>query len=593
MKIGVARYVVVIKINDKHMEILKILTCFRFLEWLKNNTHAFLRKAECLLSVLLMLLTSISCNKENGDNSSLGSATFQFSIEVPASKEVSVKSMSVEEMINSFDILVFDENEKFSEILTVLQGDIATTTTGGIVKYEFIAELESSSNERTLHFVANGRKSDGTALIDYDNFFVGDTEATVMNALKTHSVTSYSTAESEISPHVMWGVIHLNRIAADVTMPTVKLIRTVASATVQVSESINSSVLSLVKFTAAGASSESLVASDYHSSDYIPSTINENVPIGYIDYVDYSTGEGYWVEEQNGKCEDLYFYESISDYYQQEGIVFILQAKYNGELCYYSFILPFEEFYFIRNHKYIFTITKVDGRGYPTYQEARSSNVSNVEIAVTDDSRFSNIVSGVGVTVAATATEVYLAMKDNIATSIFDIRITGTTSTEIPFELDIPSSLACLNITMRTKTNPFSGECEININPTSLPLVNDVLVVRDKKSGLQLEIPIFVRPDLAITNSSKSIVFPLETMKTWDLVFDYFQPTLINAILSGGASKLTEVHYKGYSTISSVKFVGTSTIGSENAEFNNLTLKGSTPSGNVINSSIILQLGED
>ena len=337
----------------------------------------------CLVVVFLF----VSCsNEEESDGASkqfYGKVNVMVSVTLPQPEPAVISSRSYTDAdIRNVDVLVFDKDGKFMERVKVEDSQLVTTGSG----VTFTVRLDATSERRIVHLVANGRSADGvTDRLNFVDMTLGADENTVISSLQT--IPSGDAAfSSSVKPLVMWGRFVLDDGINIITAANVKLLR--STACIQVKKAANNSDNGLGDFVIQGVTVYRgmqrgfLAPANCTGSVSTPVTAN---PIPGTDYLDYQKG---WIYAET---PFLYIYErtcTASDY-----MSVILKGSYLGKTGYYKIVMtdpagiPLDV---IRNHRYIITITDVNGPGYENVTEAIGSAPSNsLKMTLDDDTGFS------------------------------------------------------------------------------------------------------------------------------------------------------------------------------------------------------------
>ena len=482
-------------------------------------------KLYIIITTLAMLLSSCSQNDTPHNEEDIGQRTeVLFSLKVEDQKEVITKSRAgFENDIISIDILIFDERDRF---IAREQIDEFTVQDG---IYSFKSQLETTNNRRKIHFIANLRDTDGSDRVDLGNLVVGVTTESVVSDFETTELTSNTV--STIFPHVMWGKVTLDAIYNGVSITDVKLIRSVASISMVVDPSVTEDRFSLLAISVHNASSCGYVTPiSINSSDILPSVPNIGDKIYYISY--FQSNLGFWKSAVNNECHDLFIYENRGAYIvngeEITGLSFIVKARYMQEECFYR-VSPegldgFMEY--VRNHKYIMKITRVDGKGHNTIESAMANPPSNLHVEIEDNSdRFTNVVSDGSNILGVTATELFLYSESLNMLPLVDI-LTNNRNEHIT----VNSATNNLKFTKQVITSQSKTELRVGITPLSLveSVINDIVDIQDVKSGLNRQIPLLVNPHKSLLYLKiVPIVLRSDNLTSWSVAFSNRVPISI------------------------------------------------------------------
>lgn len=313
----------------------------------------------CMLAACLL-----SCEREEelpvaGGEGDAGKVPVTVSVNLPDFDDMDFHTRAGEDsQIKNIDLLIFDENGKFTERVPVDAARL--NATGPAVK--FTVPLDASPKPRTIHLVANGRKQDGTT--DRLNFGVltaGATEASAMPLLKTNTPAT----GADLMPLVMWGRLTLPRITASSKADNVPLLR--AAACIQV----KSSAVTVKRYTVHnGAATGYLTPAQCTSTPAVPDAAR---PLAGV--LPYDKG---WV---NG-AGPLYIYESNAT--ATDNTMTIIVETNRG---YYRLLLRKGEtpMNIVRNHRYTVTITSVGMDGCLTAEDAIKAKPSNAVVTEVRD----------------------------------------------------------------------------------------------------------------------------------------------------------------------------------------------------------------
>lgn len=331
------------------------------------------------LFYMLIPLLAGSCAKQApetipGD----GQASVTFSVILPDPVPVQTRAPWSDTDIDNIDLLVFDENGLFMERV-----DAYNITGTGNVK-NFAARLDLSDKPRTIHIVANGRRTDDTDRINFYALSSSMPQTTAIPALQTIPITA-ATAAADIMPLVMWGRVNVSAISSSVTINGYKLIRVQACIRMQTAAPDAANGLdkfTLTSFSVNKATSHGkLTPADYSSSATVPASPNA---AGIPDINYYTDGtSGYWAAAASPV---LYLYERANSSTNYTSL--IIKGSYDGQEGYYKVVMvdnAGSPVNIVRNHRYIVTIVKAFGAGFPTLQLALDNAPSNaLKVEITD-----------------------------------------------------------------------------------------------------------------------------------------------------------------------------------------------------------------
>ncbi len=352
---------------------------------MKKNLFYF-----AILSTLLF-----SCQKDNiGVDKANENTALKFLLEVETPKEVNLKSVKPEDVINSIDILEFDENNRFIQRLLIDNVQLRN----GV--YSFFAQLTTTTEARTLHIVANARDTDNNDRVNLTSLVAGVSLESTIAELKTKKLTTKFIPE--ITPHIMWGKVRLSSISNGMTVPNIKLIRSVASISLELDANV-AGEFALIAFSVHKTATYGMLTPlDIRTSNIMPATPHLPAELAYItpdpcwDITDHDR----WVFSSDyKKCEDLYIYENTGATIGDEGLSFIIRgAPWGASQSFFYRVSPLapngQPMKFVRNHKYKMKIIRVDGKGYTTQDGAVNNPPSNIHVEIIDEeSDFTNVVT--------------------------------------------------------------------------------------------------------------------------------------------------------------------------------------------------------
>lgn len=338
-------------------------------------------KLNILIGMLCFLLASCFIDNDNGrGGNSYGQVDVTFSVTLPLPETVDTRAglPYTDADIKNVDVLVFDKDGKFMERIKV-DGAALSATSSGV---NFFVRLDATPDKRIIHLVANGRTADGvTDRVNFQDIAVGTSESVAIPSLSTSVISVGNGLLADIMPLVMWGRTELNGISVVSKAEAVKLLRVAASIQVRAANATPENGLNdfqikriaLMKSLKKGY----LTPAGYSGEASIP---NESRPM---------EEDGSWNIDKSWSVDNnpvLYTYEcafTASDY---QGV--IISAVYKGQPCYYKVAVvdgqtPVD---IIRNHRYILTVSKVNGVGYADVNTAVGSAPSNaIKVSLTDE----------------------------------------------------------------------------------------------------------------------------------------------------------------------------------------------------------------
>lgn len=337
-------------------------------------------KFNILIGMLCFLLSSCLIGEDNNSGTDAsGQVDVTFSVTLPQPETVTTRAgMPYSDTdIKTVDVLVFNQLGQFMNRIKVDESALTVTSSG----VNFSVRLDATPDKRIIHLIANGRTADGvTDRFDFARWMVpGKSEVQSVFLLST-VVTDNSGLLADITPLVMWGRTVINEVSA-VSSASVKLLRTVAAVQVKTANVAPDNGLSdfqIKKIALTDAPTEGfLTPNNYLSSDFTPSDAYPVVGSPVWDLAKSWSGEG---------TPTLYTYERD---YSASALSVIVSAVYKGQAGFYKVVLADENevpLKVIRNHRYTFIITKVDGPGYADLNTAVTSAPSNaIKVSLTDE----------------------------------------------------------------------------------------------------------------------------------------------------------------------------------------------------------------
>ncbi|MFV0553608.1 MAG: BspA family leucine-rich repeat surface protein [Mangrovibacterium sp.] len=622
----------------------------------RESAHAHFPHIGYWLGLFLMIFLFGSCQNDLGtpDDSggSGGSSTVQFSILVDAPQEMKVKSTASEDVINNIDILMYDKTGTNGYLgrVSVNNADITSETVAGKLKYTFLAELESTGASIRLFVIANGRdKDDNSDLVNFSDLTQGMSEATMRSTLRlptlqapTMTLSSYSDLdqmddlEGQLLPHVMWGQADLSDMT-DGALPEVTLIRAMASVVIRWDD--NNVDLKILGITAVHAASDGYV---FPHADWVnyPSAGTKNpmhaiagnldyAPFDDIPYTPYacdgnaiSEQRGYWEYDETGDLSypafgPLYIYPSPGYPYStsaEQGVSFIIVADAYDKRCYYRVAPEYVDAYgyptgpvdFVRNHKYILTVTRVDGPGYNSMQGAYNNPPGNLTIVVEeDDAEYDNYVTDGTNMIATTVNSVHAYISDSYDIAnpyvsqepLFEVKSKAPSVFEISFpdpsDSNVESWDFCHTSSGWSSTSLKSGVALNYQKKAGAVAKESVIQISGNGGVMNLEVSFTHNPNRTMTNGN-SFDLPLneDSFDSWELILPDDFPTDYVDIIRNGATALTNRHYQGTAT-SSISFLARAECDEmPTASFHHIIFKGVDSSGEMEIRKVFLQVGE-
>lgn len=449
------------------------------------------------------------------------------SIKLHNTEEVSVKSRATSfQEIQNVDALVFDENKQFLSREKVEE----INYTEGV--YKFKIQLSETRAPRYVHLIANGHDLTGDR-IDFSILQPGVNES-VISQLTTNELT-LSTVES-IAPTIMWGKLNFSSVQNGTKIPTVMLIRSSVMIDVGIgdgmlNETSDFELLAVSAHNASGAGHVTPV--DFSTSEIVPNDANIVFGPSPISYVD-NNGHGYWVTSINNMCKGLQIYEAEGENKETPpernktkylpdgdgGISFIIKANYKGELCFYK-VVPYVDDYaisFVRNHRYIMKIVKVEGKGYATIEDAMLNPPGNLVVTIYDRNEgIVNSVTGGGRFLGTTLTELNLFTNTLDDCRLFDV-ITDDSESHISVYIESPEVQSLLRLESTLKSD---WERKFIVKGTTLnPFIakdESMIIIRNEYETLQLNIPLVIDPLQQIEPSKRLKLITKHHYKEWTL----------------------------------------------------------------------------
>lgn len=297
-----------------------------------------------------------------------------FNVTLPGPVHLSTRA-GTDTDIENIDLLIFDESNEFIERVSVddISGDDATKT--------FSVVLDASASPRLIHLVANGRTSTNLDRVNFSHITTGMPESVAIPALTTSPMSTASV--DQITPLVMWGRKLLPSISSG-TISGITLLRSQAKIEVGKGVPDASNGLDSFEITSATLHQASAIGkvapANYQTSAIVPTSPNE---ISILPpRVNYYTGNGYIA---TGANPVLYLYDRVNT--TTDPMALIIGGTWNGTPGYFKVLLKDDNdvlYHIVRNHRYIVTVTRASGVGFPTIAEAVNNQASNIEIDITD-----------------------------------------------------------------------------------------------------------------------------------------------------------------------------------------------------------------
>lgn len=304
-----------------------------------------IRKIYVLL-VILVLYINYGCSKHGDEVESPQYAQLLLKLSLP-------KTYSIDEnVVNELDVLFFDADGEFitksmAQTVELTGSYIVTAPIASSMKVLVLANSRSSINALTL--------TPGTTTInDVESNMVYGIEGSNFNATSTNIPMSAWISSVTID------------VGANPSIPTIQLVRSIAKVEVALDNSVSN--FTLVGIGVSNCKSYCLIPMKLDAM----SDLNLPVSISLFD-IDCSN------------ANKLYIYEKENDEGDNSNwSKLIVKGTYNGKNYFYPIYFKNEQIYVDvkRNHHYIFTITKVSGAGYSTYQDAKNSKPINMSIDV-------------------------------------------------------------------------------------------------------------------------------------------------------------------------------------------------------------------
>ncbi len=301
-----------------------------------------------------------------------GKMPVTFAVEIPAATPVLTRASYGDCDVINMDVLVFDQDGKFLERIETdrVSGD-------GSVK-SFTIRIDPSPAGRSFIVIANARTAEGDDRVDMTGLTPGMSETSVAAMLTTLPLAGGRA--DEILPLIMSGTGTLPRVDDANGSLSVKLRRAAACIQVRVGQPDDDNGLedfSLLRASLADVSAKAFVVSA--SDETVPNVADSLLQVNYCSSAE-EDDAGWSV----GAQPLLYTYERRNDvvaYGETKAYgSIIVQASWKGREYYYRIWLHDGEGHaldFLRNHRYIVTITGVNGPGYRTLEEAVNYRAGN------------------------------------------------------------------------------------------------------------------------------------------------------------------------------------------------------------------------
>ena len=329
-----------------------------------------------ILFSILITLVSVSCVKEpiasDQPTGPLGKIDVIFALETEKENEIGTRAFTDTD-IENVDLLIFDQSNNFIERIKIPSADI----TGTGANKTFKARMDVSNDARTIYVIANAR--DATTDADRVNFgtiAVGTSHATVIPGLQT------TILGDNMLPLVMWGRRTVTSITSSTSITALKLLRAVASVEVRRATTGLTTAFVINSYTLEDASAAGRVA----PSAYTVEAATPTAPYAITGTTDYrSLSPAYWATWSATPGSVVYAYDRTSTTSDYPAV--IIRATYNGTDGYYKVEMVNSSgtpYNIIRNHRYIVTITDVNGPGYANVADAVSNPPANIRASIID-----------------------------------------------------------------------------------------------------------------------------------------------------------------------------------------------------------------
>lgn len=329
------------------------------------------------------------CTQIPEQTPSTGEADVTFAVTLPAHTIGNSRATYADTDVENIDVLVFDHDTKFVKRVAIdqIEGPGAQKT--------FTLRMDYTPQACTFHIVANGREPGTDAdRINFDAVTPGMLEANAIPLLRTNAT---QITEATITPLLMWGRAQVAAIDQPMIPITgTKLLRSQAAIVIRKADPTAENGLSKLNIKGVWLDNATLTGNlapaGYSSSAAVPSV--PSVPTGVAKG---NYGSAYAPDVANPV---LYAYECLNT--AADPVSVVIKGFYEGDSLnpvYYSFRLIDPQGNYInlvRNHRYIITIIKVEGKGYPNEAEALDKP-SNLKVEITDqfDTNFVMVSDGV------------------------------------------------------------------------------------------------------------------------------------------------------------------------------------------------------
>ena len=329
-----------------------------------------------ILFYIFIAIVSVSCVKEpiapDQPTRPLGKIDVIFTLETEKESEVETRAFTDTD-IENVDLLIFNQANNFIERIKIPSADI----TGTGANKTFKARMDVSNDARTIYVIANAR--DATTDADRVNFGTiapGASHTAVIPGLQT------TILGDNMLPLVMWGRRTVTSITSSTSIPTLKLLRAVASVEVRRATGLTTAFV-INSYTLEDASAAGRVA----PSAYTVEAATPTAPYAITGTTDYrSLSPAYWaIWSATPGSSVVYAYDRTSTTSDYPAV--IVRATYNGTDGYYKVEMVNSSgtpYNIIRNHQYIVTITDVSGPGYANVTDAVSNPPANIRASIID-----------------------------------------------------------------------------------------------------------------------------------------------------------------------------------------------------------------
>ena len=317
-----------------------------------------------ILFSVLIALVSFSCVQHIEPTPvPQGQVEVGFVVDIP---DAAPMTRAIDTDVENIDLLIFNESGNFLERIKIPGSDI--TGTGS--QKRFSARLDISNNARTIYVIANGRTSADVDRINFSSITANMAQATAIPGLQT------TILGTDMLPLVMWGRRQVASITSSVTISNLRLLRSTAVVEVKVGTGLTQ--FTLTQFTLTGVRPTGYVApTAYTAEAAVPAAARETAA-ALINY--HTQGTPYW----GTTTTPLYAYDRVSTATDMPYV--IVRGAYSGTDGYYKIrmVNGTTPYSIIRNHKYIVTITDVNGPGYATIADAIANDPMNIRANIVD-----------------------------------------------------------------------------------------------------------------------------------------------------------------------------------------------------------------